>query len=136
MARTYPVRPEWTRDDDLMNGGLIAIGAIIVQAFLSRSGELDPPGLISVVAFAVAIPLLVALVLLNHLQSGWKEAPYPAYLVAAHVVAQGSAAVGVIAAFWKLAWFAGVVLAISTAAAVLLYVAYYNRFGSDEKRKV
>jgi hypothetical protein len=133
MPGAYPVRPEWTRDDDLMNGGLIAIGALVVQAFLSRGGALDLPALVSVLAFAVAMPLLVALILLNHLQAIWNEAPYPPYLVAAHILAQGSAVVGVVAAFWQLSWLAGAVFAISAALAVLLYLGYYAGFGGESK---
>ena len=128
MAKLYPVRPEWTRDDDLMNGGLIAIGAIVVQAFLSRGAGLETSAFVSILAFALAIPLLVALIFLNHLQADWKEAPYPRYLVAARVIAQGSAVVGVIAAFWQLSWLAAVVIVISIVAAVLLYLAYYRRY--------
>src|SRR5262249_9452466 len=70
----------------------------------------------------------VALVFVNHLQADWKEAPYPRYLVAARVIAQGSAVVGVIAAFWQLSWLAAVVIVISIVAAVLLYLAYYRRY--------
>jgi hypothetical protein len=129
MAKLYPVRSGWTRDDNLMNGGLIAIGALVVQAFLSRGAGLETPAFVSVLTFALAIPLLVALIFVNHLQADWKKAPYPLYLVAAHAVAQGSAVVGVIAAFWQLSWLAAVVFVISIVAAVLLYLAYYRRFG-------
>src|SRR2546428_12201371 len=40
-----------------INGGLIAIGLIILQDFFA-SDKLDVPSFISILAFAVAIPLL------------------------------------------------------------------------------
>jgi hypothetical protein len=47
-----------------MNGGLIVIGAYLVQPFRAAA-SLDLPARICVVAFSVSIPLLGALVLVD-----------------------------------------------------------------------
>jgi hypothetical protein len=61
---------EVLRQNNLIYGGLIAIGAVMVQPFL-LAAALDLPARICVVAFAVAIPLLAALALLNR-QEGFR----------------------------------------------------------------
>ncbi len=55
---------EWIRQHNVIYGGLIAIGLILVQQFLTVT-TLDWSARICVVAFSVAIPLLAALVLVN-----------------------------------------------------------------------
>ena len=46
---------EWIRQSNLMYGGLIGIGIVMIQPFLTAS--LDLSAWICVVAFSVAIPL-------------------------------------------------------------------------------
>ena len=58
------LQQEWIRQDNLAYGGLIAIGLVLVQPFVGGA-SLDTSGMICVVAFAIAIPLLAALVLVN-----------------------------------------------------------------------
>ena len=55
---------QWLRQNNLIYGGLIGIGVVIVQPFLTGA-ELDGPATVSVVAFSLAIPLLAALIMLN-----------------------------------------------------------------------
>ena len=57
---------EWLRQNNLIYGGLIAIGVYVymVQPFLT-AGSLDLSARICVVAFSVAIPLLAGLLVLN-----------------------------------------------------------------------
>ena len=55
---------EWLRQNNLIYGGLIAIGVYMVQPFLT-AGSLDLSARICVVAFSVAIPLLAARPLVN-----------------------------------------------------------------------
>jgi hypothetical protein len=59
------LQQEWIRQDNLAYGGLIAIGIVLVQPFVAGA-SLDISGLVCAVAFAIAIPLLAALVLVNH----------------------------------------------------------------------
>ena len=55
---------EWLRQNNVIYGGLIAIGLVLVQPFLTAT-SLDWSAKICVIAFSVAIPLLGALVLVN-----------------------------------------------------------------------
>jgi Na+(H+)/acetate symporter ActP len=58
------LQQELIRQDNLAYGGLIAIGIVLVQPFVAGA-PLDTSGMICAVAFAIAIPLLAALVLVN-----------------------------------------------------------------------
>jgi hypothetical protein len=64
MKRDPAQEREWLRQDDLVYGGLIAIGVYMVQPFLTAA-SLDLSARICVVAFSAAIPLLAALVMIN-----------------------------------------------------------------------
>jgi hypothetical protein len=55
---------EWLRQDYLVYGGLIGVGVVMVQPFLTAA-SLDLSATICVVAFSVAIPLLAALAMVN-----------------------------------------------------------------------
>ena len=55
---------EWIRQSNLIYGGLAAAGLVVVQPFLTET-SLDPSALVCVIAFAVSIPLLAALLVLN-----------------------------------------------------------------------
>jgi hypothetical protein len=48
---------EWLRQNNLIYGGLIGIGVVMIQPFFT-AGTLDLSAKICVVAFSVAIPLL------------------------------------------------------------------------------
>jgi len=88
---------------------------------------------ISIVAWAVAIPLLAALAMLNVAQESYRYASYPLYLLIARAIAQGSAAVGVVSAFWHTWMPAGIVLIVSSVAALGLYATYRRRLEKDNR---
>jgi hypothetical protein len=108
---------EWLRENNLVYGGLIGAGGILVQPFLS-SATLDAPGVVCVVAFAVAIPLLAALAMLNQQEVFRERATRTKVVDIAKAVGQLAAFIGVVAAFWHITWIAGVVLAASAGLAV------------------
>src|SRR5436305_11038554 len=56
---------EWIRQNNVIHGGLIAVGLVLVQPFLTVTG-LDWSAKTCVIAFSVAIPLLAALLLVNY----------------------------------------------------------------------
>lgn len=98
---------EWVRQLNLIYGGLIGVGVLMMQPFLTAS-LLDTPANISVIAFSVAIPLLAALVLVNH-QEAFRGRLTPSIIVTiTRVVAQTLAFGGLVAAFWHISWVAGV----------------------------
>jgi hypothetical protein len=63
-TETGEMKEEEFRQIGVMYGGLIAIAVVMVQGFLEAS-SLDASARVSTIAFAVAIPLLAALVLVN-----------------------------------------------------------------------
>ena len=126
----YLLRPEWIRAEAVVNAGLIIVGVYIVQSLLAANFA-DIAARISVVAWAVALPLLAALAMLNVAQERYRYASYPPYLLIARAVAQASAATGLIAAFWHIWMPAGIVVVASALAAVGLYALYARRLEKD-----
>jgi len=108
------------------------VGIYIVQSLLASS-FVDIAARMSIVAWAVAIPLLAALAMLNVAQESYRYASYPPYLLIARAIAQGSAAVGVVSAFWRIWMPAGVVLIVSGVAAIGLYATYARRLEKDNR---
>ena len=62
--RDPELRQEWLRQDNLIYGGLIAGCVAVMQPFLALPDP-DLSASIAVVSFAIALPLLVALLLVN-----------------------------------------------------------------------
>jgi len=130
MKRKYEVKPEWTRQALVVYGGLIGIGIVILQALLSVQ-ILDLASLISIISFAVAIPLLATMVLLNHAQTSYRYASYPWYLTLIIVLGQGGAFIGIWAAFWHVSPIAGVLLPISGVIGLIIYGVYLKELERD-----
>ena len=114
----------------LIYAGLIGIALIMAQPFLTVP-ELDASARISVIAFAVAIPLLAGLVLVNA-QEAYRRRRSPSVLVrVAQVVAQLAAVVGIVAGFWHMTWVAGVTFLAATLVALGVHSAGYWRVESS-----
>ena len=111
------LQQEWIRQDNLAYGGLIAIGIVLVQPFVAGA-SLDTSGMICAVAFAIAIPLLAALVLVNQQETFRRRRTSSRTVAVARATAQGSAFVGVVAGFWHIHWIAGVGVLVSALLAV------------------
>jgi hypothetical protein len=97
----YEIPHELLRFDTLMDVALIVLGVYILQAFISTNAT-DTAARVSIVAWAIAIPLLAFLALLNRTQEGVRYSSIPRYLVAARGFALGAAVVGFGAAVWHL----------------------------------
>jgi len=100
---------EWIGEKGLTYGGLIGVGILRVQPFLAAT-SLDLSAMICVVAFALAIPLLAALILLNREESFRSRFAQSRLVTVGQAVGQGSAFVGVVAGFWHIHWIAGSVM--------------------------
>ena len=122
---------EWLRESDLINGGLIIIGVYLVQPFLTAA-SLDLPARICVVAFAVAIPLLAALVLVNRRELSRHRPTRSRLVVWTRVVAQNLAFAGVVAGFWHIWWIAGIGLLAGGLVAVAVHAAGYLDLSRDQ----
>ncbi|GAA1122469.1 hypothetical protein GCM10009630_20360 [Kribbella jejuensis] len=121
---------EWIRQSNLTYGGLGAAGLVVVQPFLTVQ-PLDLTATICVVAFAVSIPLLAALLILN-LQEEYRHRVTRSRLVSfAKAVAQGSAFVGIAAAFWHISAIAGIVFVLVAFFAVGVHSSGYMQLEYD-----
>jgi hypothetical protein len=117
---------EWIKQNNLIYGGLVAIGLILVQPFLTEA-TLDRSAQICVVAFAVAIPLLGALVLVNSQESFRRRATDSVLVRVTQSAALLLAFVGVVAGFWHIMWLAGVGILVSGFVAMSVHSAGYFR---------
>jgi hypothetical protein len=108
---------EWIRQNSLVYAGLMFIGVYLVQPFLTAA-SLDVSAKICVVAFAVAIPLLAALLMVTWQEAFRRRMTSSVVVPVAKAVAQASASVGVVAGFWHIYWIAGVVLLAAALAAL------------------
>jgi hypothetical protein len=126
----YSIPPEVLRFDTLIDVALIVLGVYILQAFISTTVT-DTAARISIVAWALAIPLLAFLVLLNRVQEAFRYASIPSYLVVARGLAPGAAVVGFGAAVWHLWMPASLVLIASGLGGLFLYRAYRSRLERD-----
>ena len=130
MNKKYELQGAWIRESNAILGGLIGISVIIVQALLS-SKVTDPPALIAILAFAIALPVMGTLVMLNVVLSRYRYISVPGYFTLAYVLGEGSAAVGVIAAFWHLSWIAGLLIVMSSLVGMGIYFAYSRQLEKD-----
>jgi hypothetical protein len=127
------LQQEWLRQDNLIFGGLIAIGIYMVQPFV-MAASLDLSAKICVVAFSVAIPLLASLVVINQ-QETFRHRRSKSFLVpTSKVVAQCCAFVGFVAGFWHILWIAGVGIFVSGVIGMLIHAAAYWRLELDQMR--
>jgi hypothetical protein len=126
----YEIPLEVLRFDTLMDAALIVLGVYILQAFISTNVA-DGAGRVSIVAWALAIPLLAFLALLNRTQEAYKYASIPIYLTVARGLALSAAVVGFGAAVWHLWTPASLVLVASGLGGVVLYRGYLGRLERD-----
>jgi hypothetical protein len=124
---------EWLRQNNLGYGGLIAIGVVLVQPFLTAA-SLDVSAMICVVAFSVAIPLLAALVLVNRQEAFRRRRSNSTVVTITQVVAQSGAFVGVVAGFWHITWIAGVGILAAGLVGVGVHSTAYTRLERDQWR--
>jgi hypothetical protein len=126
------LQQEWILQDNLAYGGLIAIGIVLVQPFVAGA-SLDTSGMICAVAFAIAIPLLAALVLVNRQETFRRRRTSSRIVAVARATAQASAFVGVVAGFWHIHWIAGVGVLVSALVAVGVQSAGITRLELGER---
>jgi hypothetical protein len=110
----------------LIYGGLILIGLYWVQPFLTAS-SLDTSAKVSIIAFAVAIPLLAALAMVNRQEAFRRRRTRSVTVTIAHAVALLAALVGIVAGFWHITWIAGVTFLAAGVVAVGIHSAGFWR---------
>jgi cation transport ATPase len=123
---------EFIRQNNVIYGGLIAMGLVLVQPFLTVSG-LNWSAKICVIAFSVAIPLLAALLMVNHQETFRRRVTNSLSVRVFQSIAQMLAYVGVVAGFWHIMWPAGVAIMVSGFVALMVHSAGYFRLEIDAK---
>jgi cation transport ATPase len=103
---------EGLRQSGVIYGALILIGLYMVQPFLVAP-SLDVSAAISVIAFAVAIPLLAALAMVNRQEAFRGRRAASVSVNVALSIAQLAALVGIVAGFWHITWVAGVTFLVA-----------------------
>ena len=87
----------------------------------------------SIVSFAVAIPLLAALVMVNR-QEAFRGRRTPSVTVTvAQLVGQTAAFVGIVAGFWQIMWIAGVTFLAAGLVGVGIHSAGYMRLEGTQE---
>ena len=129
VTETGEMREEVLRQIGVMYGGLIAIAVVMVQGFLETS-SLDASARVSTIAFAVAIPLLAALVLVNRQEAFRGRRTTSVSVTLARAIAQLAAFVGLVAGFWDITWVAGVTFLVASLVAVGVHSAGFWRVES------
>jgi O-antigen/teichoic acid export membrane protein len=120
------LQKEWRRQNDLIYSALIAVGVVMVQPFLAGP-ELDLSATICVVSFAVALPVLSALVLVTHHESFRQRASRSRLVEVGRNAGQLAAVVGVGAGFWHISWIAGVAMIVATCFGMAVHSAGFSR---------
>lgn len=128
-SRTSESKAEGLRQLGVIYGGLILIGVYMVQPFLVAPA-LDASATTSVIAFAVAIPLLAALILVNRQEMFRGRRTTSVTVTVANSIAQLAAFVGIVAGFWHITWVAGVTFLVVGLAAVGVHSAGWWRVES------
>jgi tetrahydromethanopterin S-methyltransferase subunit G len=123
---TGEAKEEGLRQLGVIYGGLIGVAVVMVQPFLAAT-TLDTSARVSVIAFAVAIPLLAALVLVNRQETFRGRRSVSVLVVVAQSVAQLAALIGIVAGFWHITWVAGVAFLVASLVAVGVHSAGYWR---------
>jgi hypothetical protein len=115
---------EWVRQNNVANVGLLVAALYMVSPFLTAR-SLDVSAKICVVAFAVAIPLLAAHLLVGQ-QEVFKGRSTDSVLVkVTKPVALASAFVGIVAGLWHITWIAGVAVLAAAIVAMGVHSAGY-----------
>jgi hypothetical protein len=121
------------RENSLMYGGLIAIGAVMMQPFLtSGAASLDLSAKICVIAFSLAIPLLSALILLNQHEIRRRRTASSVLVLVAQQVALGLGFVGVVAGFWHIMTIAGIAILVGAGVGLAVHGAGYARLEEED----
>jgi hypothetical protein len=124
LRRDPKVADEWLRQNNLMYGGLVGICVVLVQPLITDAAP-SPLGLTSIVLFAIAIPLLAALIVLNWQELYRHRLATSRSVTVARSLAMGAAIAGMVTTFWDVSWIAGAVLLVTAFVAMFVHSAGY-----------
>src|SRR5262245_42956154 len=87
---------EALRQQGAIYGGVIGLAVVMIQPFIAAN-SIDVSAKISVIGFAIAVPLLAALLMVNRQETFRGRRTTSATATIAQVVAQGAGLVGIVA---------------------------------------
>jgi hypothetical protein len=122
---------EGLRQLGLIYAGLIAVAVVMVQPFLVGA-ELDASARVLTISFAVAIPLLAALILVNRQEIFRGRRSTSVIVTLAQTIAELAAFVGLVASFWHITWGAGVTFLVAGLVALGVHSAGFWRVESPQ----
>lgn len=125
LRREPGLADEWLRQNNLMYAGLVGICVVLVQPLITDAAP-SPLGLASVILFAIAIPLLAGLILLNRQETYRHHLAKSGAVTVARSLALGTAFAGIVTTFWEVSWIAGAVLLVSAVVAMFVHSAGYT----------
>ncbi|MCD2443046.1 hypothetical protein LQ757_12255 [Agromyces sp. SYSU K20354] len=124
LRREPGLADEWLRQNNLMYGALVGICIVLVQPLVTVAAP-SSLGLASIILFAIAIPLLAALIMLNWQEHYRHRLARSRTVTVARSLAMGAAFAGVVTTFWEISWIAGVGLLVSAFVALFVHGAGY-----------
>jgi hypothetical protein len=117
---------ESVRQNNIANAGLLVAALYMVAPFLTAS-SLDVSAKVCVVAFAVAIPLLAAHLVVGRQEVFKRRSTESVLVKVTKPVALASAFVGIVAGFWHITWVAGVAILATAIVAMGVHSAGFWR---------
>lgn len=126
---------EWIKEVNLTYGGLIGMGLIMIQPFLFGNGLTDLAAKICIISFALSIPILAALLLLNHQEGFMKHMSRSKIVAVCKSVAQLAAVTGFVAGLWHISSLAGQVAIASCIVAMFAHSAGYVKLYALRDKK-
>lgn len=126
LAEDPELQEEWLRQDNMSYAGLMAVGIVMVQPFLTAQ-SLDRSATTCVVSWGVAIPLLAALLMVNRHETFRRRRTDSRTVVGARATALLAASVGLVAGFWHIHWIAGAAVLVSALVATGVHSAGFSR---------
>lgn len=117
----------------LILSGLIVISLIIVQDLIAL-GPLNITATISIIAFAISIPLSAFSILIDY-YFRVSSLSLPWRYTSLWIISILSAIVGIVAAFWHASWMAAVVFLISGIIGFIAYIYYWSSVKHEMEEK-
>ena len=117
---------EWVKEVHGIYAGLIAIGIVMIQPFMYQNEYIGTAAIVCVVSFAICIPLLAALLLLNFSEDFHRHLSDSKAVAVVRAVGQIAGGTGVIAGFWHINPVAGMVSAVGCVLGLVVYTVGYE----------
>lgn len=120
----------------LLRAGLIAISLIILQVWISV-GIHDPASLVSLITFAVSLPILVFDLLLTHMLPArrFHKEVFKSLNIVKSIIGLIFACIGIAAAMWHASWIAGVTFLFISLFCFIAYISIWADIAHSVEKK-